>query len=236
MPSAKNPAKILLNISFTLDWPTDDLPSAQVDSCVTSRRSQAGTGSQLVSQSVCQSDSQSVSQSGRQAGRQGRHAGVHCSPELCPNFAVSVSGTFTLMCALYLSCSWISPVVILHRQSLLLIGSGLRYMICVTLFCTLRESDMRELHAKTHRHARIACETHAILACPCVFWLAQRAKKCDKIWYLGPLPQFNPFPELEHCQYGSLLVRVLSDCIVFIIIILKKWFKRRCKVEIYVLL
>ena len=28
----------------------------------------------------------------------------------------------------------------------------------------------------------------AILACPCLFWLAQRAKTCNTIWYLGPLP------------------------------------------------
>ena len=50
---------------------------------------------------------------------------------------------------------------------------------------------------KTHGHARIARETHGhariarvlrvILACPCFFWLTQRAKTCDKIWYLGPL-------------------------------------------------
>ena len=41
-----------------------------------------------------------------------------------------------------------------------LISSGPRYMICVTLFarCTSQ---------KTHGHARIACETGAILACPC---------------------------------------------------------------------
>ena len=25
-------------------------------------------------------------------------------------------------------------------------------------------------------------------ACPCVFWLSQCAKTCDKIWYLWPLP------------------------------------------------
>ena len=30
-------------------------------------------------------------------------------------------------------------------------------------------------------------ETRANLAWQCVFWLAQRAKTCDKIWYLGPL-------------------------------------------------
>ena len=45
------------------------------------------------------------------------------------------------------------------------LGSGPRYMICVTLFCV----------------ARIARETRAILACQRVFLLAQRAKTCDKI-------------------------------------------------------
>ena len=41
---------------------------------------------------------------------------------------------------------------------------------------------------KTHGHARIARETHAILAYPCVFWLKQHARTCGKIWYLRPLP------------------------------------------------
>ena len=53
------------------------------------------------------------------------------------------------------------------------VGSGPRYMICVTLFCVTRvrkHTDMRELHAK------------------CVWFFAQRAKTCDKIWYLWPLP------------------------------------------------
>ena len=31
-----------------------------------------------------------------------------------------------------------------------------------------------------------ARETRPILAWPCVFWLAQRAKTSNKIWYLGP--------------------------------------------------
>ena len=56
------------------------------------------------------------------------------------------------------------------------LGSGPRYMICVTLFCTLSEC--------------------AIPAWPCVFWLAQRAKTCDKIWFLGPLPK-------GHCSFGE---------------------------------
>ena len=30
-----------------------------------------------------------------------------------------------------------------------------------------------------------------ILAWQCVFWLAEHAKKCDKIWYLRPLPNMH---------------------------------------------
>ena len=62
------------------------------------------------------------------------------------------------------------------------IGRGPRYMICVTLLAHCASQ-------KIHGHARI--ETRARLACPCVFWLAQRAKSCDKIWYLGPLPTYE---------------------------------------------
>ena len=52
------------------------------------------------------------------------------------------------------------------------LGSGPRYMICVCFFacCTSQ---------KIHCHSRITRETHAILA--------QCAKMCYKIWYLGPL-------------------------------------------------
>ena len=80
--------------------------------------------------------------------------------------------------------------------------SGPRYMICVTLFFHVaavarikKNTDMRESHAKrvqkTHGHARIARVSRAILTCRCVFWLAQRAKTCDKIWYLWPLLSGN---------------------------------------------
>ena len=62
------------------------------------------------------------------------------------------------------------------------IGRGPRYMICVTLLAHCASQ-------KIHGHARI--ETRARLACPCVFWLAQRAKSCDKIWYLRPLPTYE---------------------------------------------
>ena len=33
-----------------------------------------------------------------------------------------------------------------------------------------------------------ARETRPILAWQCVLWLAQRAKTCNKIWHLGPVP------------------------------------------------
>ena len=72
----------------------------------------------------------------------------------------------------YLSTEVDNILVIIHMGSLIInayrypkhrylcpTGSGLRYMIVSHFF-----------------------------ACQCVFWLAQRAKKCDKIWYLGPLP------------------------------------------------
>ena len=73
------------------------------------------------------------------------------------------------------------------------------YDLCHTFLHVARvrtHTDMRELHVsetclsqKTHRHARITRISRAILACPCVFWLAQRATKCIKIWYLRPLPR-----------------------------------------------
>ena len=44
----------------------------------------------------------------------------------------------------------------------------------------------------THGHERIARVSRAILSWPCVVWLAQRPKTCDKIWYLGPLPSAHP--------------------------------------------
>ena len=65
-----------------------------------------------------------------------------------------------------------------HRKYYKL-GRGQRYMIRVTLFGTLSESENTR-------------ETCAILAWQCVFWLTQRAKTCDKIWYLGPLPTTSP--------------------------------------------
>ena len=71
------------------------------------------------------------------------------------------------------------------------IGSGPRYMICVTLF-------LHVVQVRKHRHARIAHVSRArvsraFLACQCVFWQAQHAKKCDKIWYLWPLPKGQTF-------------------------------------------
>ena len=55
-------------------------------------------------------------------------------------------------------------------------------MMCVTLFCV---QFSRAILACQFCDSRVS---RAILECPCVFWLAQRAKTCDKIWYLWPLP------------------------------------------------
>ena len=60
------------------------------------------------------------------------------------------------------------------------LGSGPWYQILSHVFHVVRikkNTDMRESHA--FRTARDSCETRAILACPYVFWLAKRAKKCD---------------------------------------------------------
>ena len=66
------------------------------------------------------------------------------------------------------------------------VGSCPRYMICVTFFCTLCESE----NTRT-------CENHTCFACnsrmSVCFWLAQRAKTCNKIWYLWPLPNHQNF-------------------------------------------
>ena len=49
---------------------------------------------------------------------------------------------------------------------------------------------------KTHGHARIARriarEMRAILACPCVFGLAQREKKCDTNHIPRDISRFSP--------------------------------------------
>ena len=88
------------------------------------------------------------------------------------------------------------------------VGSGPRYMICVTLFCTLRESENTrtcENCTRNHGHARIARVLRAILSCPCAFWLAQGAKTCDKIWYLGPLPSSAYCPGQQYVIVDPLL-------------------------------
>ena len=79
-----------------------------------------------------------------------RRAGVCLTPEPppCPAYYTPAGGVCTPaggVCAPSLQ-PWV-------------LGSGPRYMICVTLFCTLRES-------KTHGHARFARISRAILACP----------------------------------------------------------------------
>ena len=59
-------------------------------------------------------------------------------------------------------------------------------------------------------------ETRAIRACPCVFRLAQRAKTCDKIWYLGPLPTGDtaaqPLP--ISCCYSTALPRTVTGDVI----------------------
>ena len=74
------------------------------------------------------------------------------------------------------------------------------YQLCHTFLHVARvrkhtavwESHAKHGHARIAREARaimrIAREAHAILTWPCVFWIAQGAKTCYKIWYLGPLP------------------------------------------------
>ena len=84
-----------------------------------------------------------------------------------------------------------------------LLGSAPRYMIRVTLFCTLCESENTRTCWNFTRFASnsrmsvcfLTRVSRAILACPCVFWLSQRAKSVTQIIYLGPLPssQFSPF-------------------------------------------
>ena len=49
-----------------------------------------------------------------------------------------------------------------------------------------KHTDMRELYAFRVQFSHAL--SRAILTCPCVFCLAQRAKTCDKIWCLWPLP------------------------------------------------
>ena len=57
----------------------------------------------------------------------------------------------------------------------------------------------------THGHVRIARVSHAILACPCVFWLVQRAKTCDKIWYSWPLLACSTIGKLPRNFLGILM-------------------------------
>ena len=60
-----------------------------------------------------------------------------------------------------------------ERQREGALGSGLRYMICVTLFCTLRNSE----NTQTSENCTHLCNSRM----PVCFLTAQRAKMCDKI-------------------------------------------------------
>ena len=73
------------------------------------------------------------------------------------------------------------------------------------------------------RRNKSICVSRAILACPCVFWLAQRAKTCDKIWYLGPLPndQFINFvfimdTQSTKCKSKAVLTSTIPCLWVFL--------------------
>ena len=67
----------------------------------------------------------------------------------------------------------------------LALGSGPRYMICVTFFCTLRESQNTRPCENSTRNtcdSRIAvCFGNACDFRMAVCFLAQHAKTCDKI-------------------------------------------------------
>ena len=66
----------------------------------------------------------------------------------------------------------------------LALGSGLRYMICVTHYCTLRESENLLPCKNSIGDARIVCYSRMAVG----FFTCATCKNCDKIWYLGPLP------------------------------------------------
>ena len=69
-------------------------------------------------------------------------------------------------------CIMLCPVTDNCREAIRL-GSGPRYMICVTVFCKLQSQT-------THGHVRIARETRAILSRQCVVWLCNVQKGATK--------------------------------------------------------
>ena len=85
------------------------------------------------------------------------------------------------------------------------VGRGPRYMICMldkskntqtyqSGMCFVWDSGMS------------VCFLHAIFTCQCVFLLTQRAKICDKIWYLGPLPTIVVLSRLSLMLTSSMKV------------------------------
>ena len=93
--------------------------------------------------------------------------------------------------------------IVLQSGRQALVGSGKEVSDFVAGFCTLLQSE-NTLTCKNctcftrtcqncmlNRHVRIACEQHAILACPCVFDLLNRSlnvqKSVKQIIYLVPL-------------------------------------------------
>ena len=84
-------------------------------------------------------------------------------------------------------------------------NKSIRYMICVTLFCTLCKSE-NTWTCKNRTRNTLTSENHTLnscysrTACQCVFWLTQLAKTCDKIWSLRPLPSAYRKTGSSQCQ------------------------------------
>ena len=96
-------------------------------------------------------------------------------------------------------CLWFGQVIqALSRSSIAIDAATASIAMTTRQWPEVYDSCHTFLHvARVRKHtdktrAILACpcvfKTRAILACPCVFWFAQRAKTCDKIWFLGPLP------------------------------------------------
>ena len=98
--------------------------------------------------------------------------------QVLPTFKFRAGGQ---LITLSLCKSMLSNFSIPPSFTLAPIGSGPRYMIRVTLFCTLRESENTRTCENCTRNA-------------------QRAKTCDKILYLGPLPRPQDSNPLFYCS------------------------------------
>ena len=74
-------------------------------------------------------------------------------------------------------CQWHCAQLLSARCSDCQLGSGQRYQILSHVFA-------RCMSQKTHWHARIARETRAMLACPCVFWLSNACNSRMSVCFL----------------------------------------------------